>query len=370
MYLALSHFIIHVYTMLLPVLLLPLQDELGVSLVQLSLLASIPRLLNIFVYIPAGIISDKNPSRVLTLSFIFTAIGAYVIPVSRSFTPLLLGFILLALGSTFYHPPSLKMASLYNKEKVSLAMGIHNIGASLGFAVGPLVLGIFLNSWGWRYSFYLWGVFIYTSKNMISDVENLKQFDIRSGLCSLLSKNYLLVVMMSTFVEAIFNILVTFVPVYFTTELGMSYSLTSIITGLGPLTGLVGSFIGGYAGVRFGDYKSGLSVLVTFVGFLFLFPRITSFLAVVVVYCLYRCLQSAYMPLLNSMIVTDSSKENRSLSFSFNSVVVSLIGAITITVTSILIETYGINVIFSLSIGLTLPTILIVYILLGQHKNH
>jgi predicted MFS family arabinose efflux permease len=364
--------------MLLPVLLLPLQDELGVSLVQLSLLASIPRLLNIFTYIPAGIVSDKNPSRILTLSFILTAIGAFLIPVSRSYAPLLLGFILLALGSTFYHPPSLKMASLYNKEKVSLAMGIHNIGASLGFAVGPLVLGVFLNSWGWRISFYLWGTLtlfsagishIYTSKNKIVDVENIKQLDISSGLRSLLTKNYLLVVMMSTFAEAIFNILVTFVPVYFTKELGMSYSLTSIITGLGPLTGLVGSFIGGYAGVRFGDYKSGLSVLIAFVGFLLIFPRITSFLVVVAVYGLYRCLQSAYMPLLNSMIATDSSQENRSLSFSFNFVVVSLIGAITTTVTSILIETYGIRVIFPLSIALTLPTILIVYILLKEHRN-
>jgi len=54
-FLASTHFVIHVYTMLLPVLLLPLQDELGVSLVQISLLASVPRLLNVFVYIPVGL---------------------------------------------------------------------------------------------------------------------------------------------------------------------------------------------------------------------------------------------------------------------------------------------------------------------------
>ena len=46
-FLASTHFTIHVFTQLLPVLLLPLRDELGVSLVQISLLASIPRLLNV-----------------------------------------------------------------------------------------------------------------------------------------------------------------------------------------------------------------------------------------------------------------------------------------------------------------------------------
>jgi predicted MFS family arabinose efflux permease len=41
-FLASTHFIIHVYTMLFPVLILPIQDELGITLVQASLLASVP----------------------------------------------------------------------------------------------------------------------------------------------------------------------------------------------------------------------------------------------------------------------------------------------------------------------------------------
>ncbi|MCW4048496.1 MAG: hypothetical protein NWE89_02045 [Candidatus Bathyarchaeota archaeon] len=63
--------------MLLPVLLLPLRYELGVSLVQLSLLASIPRLMNVVIYISTGIISDKHLSAVLTVSFIAAAIDTW-----------------------------------------------------------------------------------------------------------------------------------------------------------------------------------------------------------------------------------------------------------------------------------------------------
>ena len=92
-YLASSHFVIHVYTFLLPVLLLPFQDELGISLVQLTLLSSIPKLLNVIIYIPAGVISDRYPSQTLTASFAVTVIGALIVPMSSGFMSLLLGFI-------------------------------------------------------------------------------------------------------------------------------------------------------------------------------------------------------------------------------------------------------------------------------------
>ena len=131
-YLASSHFVIHVFTFLLPALLLPFQDELGISLVQLSLLSSIPKLLNVIIYIPAGVLSDRYPSRVLTASFAITVLGAILIPLSSGFPMLLLGFILLSVGSTFYHPPSLKMASEFSETKVTRALGIHNIGSNIG----------------------------------------------------------------------------------------------------------------------------------------------------------------------------------------------------------------------------------------------
>ena len=157
-YLASSHFVIHVYTFLLPVLLLPFQDELGISLVQLSLLSSIPKLLNVLIYIPAGVISDKYPSRTLTASFVVTVMGSLLIPLSNDFMSLLLGFTMISIGSTLYHPPSLKMASEYSTTKVTTAMGIHNMGSSLGFAAGPLLLSIFMDRSSWRHSYYVWTV--------------------------------------------------------------------------------------------------------------------------------------------------------------------------------------------------------------------
>jgi FSR family fosmidomycin resistance protein-like MFS transporter len=377
-FLASSHFAIHVYSMLLPVLLLPLQDELGVSLVQVSLLASVPRLLNVFFYIPVGLASDRYPSQILTLSFAVTTVGALVIPMARGFPLLLLGFLLLSIGTTLYHPPSLMMASEYDPRKRSFALGFHNVGSSIGFAAGPLLMGYLLNDWGWRSSFYVWAVlsvamvgvtYVYTRKTLKSGESSRNGFDLRGGFGTLLTRGFLLVVAMSTIVEMTFNIIVTFMPAYFTTQLGMSYSLSSTVSGLGPLMGLAGSFLGGFIGMRYGVRRMGILVLALIAALLAVFPGVSALRTVLVAYGVTRLLLSTYMPLMNSMIADNSNPENRSLAYSTNFVAVSLITSLSTTGTSMLIEAFDASVIFPMCLAVLVPCIAIIYLLMRQEKN-
>ena len=370
-YLASSHFVIHVYTFLLPVLLLPFQDELGISLVQLSLLSSIPKLLNVIIYIPTGVISDRYPSRTLTASFAITVVGSLLIPLSNDFMSLLLGFIMLSIGGTLYHPPSLKMASEFSTTKITTAMGIHNMGSSLGFAAGPLLLSIFMDRSSWRHSYYVWTVltilmtivtYRYT-RGTLKGAETSKSFNVFSGIRNILSMDFALVVAISTLVEAIFMILVTFVPIYFTIEMGLSYSLTSFISGVMPLTGLAGSFLGGYSGDKYGIYKTGMFTMGFLAVLLALFPRMNTLVLAAAVYGLYRSLQAAFMPIINGMITGNSNRENRSLAFSFNFVLVNLLGSISTTGISYVIESRGPPVIFPVSIVMIIPVIGLLWML-------
>lgn len=371
-YLAGSHIMIHVYSTLLPVLLLPFQDELKVGLVQLSLLASIPLLVNVLIYIPAGILADRHPAKVLTASFAITAAGAFAIPLSQGFEMLIFGFTLLSVGSTLYHPPSLRMASEYSKDKVSLAMGIHNMGSNIGFAAGPLLLGFLLTGYGWRMSFYIWGIltvavagltWIYTTKNLKDTGTSKKHFNVSGGFRVILTREFMIVIIMAALIEAAMNNISTYAPLYFTKEIGMSYSLTSIVSGLAPLAGIVGSFAGGLTGDKFGKYR--VALLVTFViGMVFLaMLSATLFLLIVGLYTVYRLLQAAFMPLLNSIIVDHSNRENLSLCFSLTFVVVSLVGSVATTGLSMLIETYGPRIIFPVSVVVLIPCMAMIYFL-------
>ena len=367
-FLASTHFSIHVFTQILPVLLLPLRDELGVSLVQISLLASIPRLLNVITNIPSGILADRRPTFVLTLSFVVTAIGALLIPLSWDFAPILIGFLFLNLGSTMYHPPSLKMASEFDVDRLSLAMGIHNIGASLGFAAGPLLVGALMPTLGWRVSFFVWVpltlvmavVSFFYGRRTLQSSEGQSPPIFGAGLRTILKRDFLIAIAISMLAEAVFNVLFTFIPAFFTIDRGMSYSMASIISGLGPLTGLVGSFIGGFGGDKYGRYRMSIVMLLLMTVLYVAFPLSSGLWALAIIYALYRCLQSAFMPLLNSMIAYHSNPEHRSLSFSINSVVLNIFGAFVPTVTSLFIEAYGTSVIFPISIAGVIPTIVLI----------
>lgn len=99
---------------------------------------------------------------------------------------------------------------------------------------------------------------------------------------------------------------------------------------------MVGSFAGGYSGDRFGRYRMGVFVLLAVAALMALFPYSTGLWALAAAYPVYRCLQAAFMPLMNSMIAAHSCPEHRSLSFSINFVAVNVFGAVVPTATSVL----------------------------------
>jgi predicted MFS family arabinose efflux permease len=105
------------------------------------------------------------------------------------------------------------------------------------------------------------------------------------------------------------------------------------------LTGLVGSFLGGFIGMRYGDNKMGILVVALISALLVVFPRISAFWIVIAAYAITRLLLSSYMPLMNSMIADNSDLGNRSLAYSANFVAVSLATSLSTTATSSLRHT-------------------------------
>jgi predicted MFS family arabinose efflux permease len=269
------------------------------------------------------------------------------------------------------------MASEFSKTKVTTAMGIHNIGSSIGFAAGPLLLSYFMATSSWKPTFYVWGaraalmtlMTYYYTKDTLTAVESSRDFNLFKGLRQLLSKQYMQVIGISTFVEALFNILVMYVPAYFTIEMGLSHSATSFVTGIAPITGILGSVIGGYTGDRFGIYRVGIVIMVILAGILFIFPSMSTVILAAGLYGLYRCLQASFMPILNGLISGHSSSENRSLAFSFNFVMVNLLGSATTTGVSFFIERYGTPIIFPIAIVAIIPVIGLIILLQRSNRE-
>jgi MFS family permease len=156
LFLVVTHFVLHTYTQLIPALLPTLQRELGVSLVQVSLLVSIPMMVNVVANIPAGIISDRIGPKIFAASFLVNIVGAFLIIISGEFYLLLLGAAFISAASTFYHPLSLKSASLIDPSKMNMALAAHLAGGTSGIATGPIILGVLMPIFGWRSAFLAW----------------------------------------------------------------------------------------------------------------------------------------------------------------------------------------------------------------------
>lgn len=377
-FLASTHFMIHVYTQLVPAILPTVKSDLGITLFQASLLLSVPMIVQVLGYIPIGIISDRAGSEVILISFLVTSVGAYVIATSNLLWSLMLGSGLLTLGSTMYHPPSLKASSMVEPSKMNLAMGVHLAGGSMGIATGPLTLGFLMPKYGWRFSFYIWipltlviSLFSYIYlKRHVSKVNVDKRKDsLMKGFQSIFSTGFILVMAAGSLMEIVVVNLSGFIPTFFQTVLGMSESLSSFVFGLGPLVGILGAFLGGGMGNILGIYKAAAANLVIITISLMLIPFLPSLFSILTVYVFYRGMVAAIMPLFNSMIAENSEMENRSLAFSVYFMMANIFGAFAPIITSILAEKYTLTVVFPMSVSILLPSIALIIYLHNRNKH-
>ena len=368
-----THFMIHVFTDVVPAILPTLRAELGIGLIQSSLLVSVPLLVQVFFYIPAGIISDRRYVATLVAGFVVTAIAAFIIPFSTTFVLIIIGFSLLHLGSTLYHPPSLKAASDVPVSRLNRVMALHLAGGSLGLATGPIVLGALMPTFGWRFVFYLWiapvlivSLFpILYSRGRRARIKKADQ-GIYGSFRSLLSGPFLIIIVMGVLAEATFVNLGTFTTTFFTGAIGMSPSMASMIFGIGPMVGIMGALGGSSLSDRLGTRRAMFAILLTISGSLAALSMAQNSVSAALLYIFYRAWVSAVLALMNVLITTNSPSSSRSLAFSLYFLIVNLAGALAPSATSVLVETTSIIAIFPVSIIMIAAAMSLLFILKGQ----
>ena len=368
-FLVLTHFMIHIYTDVAPAILPTLRSDLDLTLVQSSLLISIPLLIQVFLYIPVGILSDKWRAAALTLSFITTALAAFIIQYSSDFALIVVGFSLLHFGSTLYHPPSLKTASDVPKHLLNKVMALHLAGGSLGIATGPIILGVLMPSIGWRPVFAFLAVpilitglitFFYMKMRRSRDSE--VDYQKKSNFRSLLSKPFVMVLFIGVLTEAAFVNLGAFVTTFFVDVVEISQNFASMIFGAGPLIGIIGALGGGLIADRFGTRMTMIMFLIV-ISIMLTLPLLSQLATLVILsYVLYRTLASAILSLMNVVITKNSPSDSRSLAFSIYFLIVNLAGAIFPSITSIIIEASSTIIIFPISIFMVSTAIILLRI--------
>ncbi len=136
-----------------------LQSEFSLTAVQLGWMVSS----FMWVYAGAGWLAGMTGDRyhrksVIIGGLIFWSIITYLIGVSTAYWHLVVLRALQGLGEAFYFPAAMSLLSDYHgKDTRSRAMGIHQSAVYTGTVIGGSLTGWLAQSYGWRFSFYLFG---------------------------------------------------------------------------------------------------------------------------------------------------------------------------------------------------------------------
>ncbi len=142
------------YMLILPALLIPLKDQFGVSIAQISSLGAICYFLYGVMALPGGFLADKlSYKAVLAMFFIGTPASACIVGSARSVLSLGIGLALLGTFASLYHPSGLAMISHGVRER-GKALGLHGMSGNLGLAFSPVIAGAIAAQFSWRHAYY------------------------------------------------------------------------------------------------------------------------------------------------------------------------------------------------------------------------
>ena len=134
---------------LLPAIYPNLKAQFGLSFVQVGLVTFAYQITASLLQPIVGIYADKRPTPLaLPGGTIFSLAGLTVLSVAHSYGVLLLGSMLLGVGSSIFHPESSRVARMAAGPRHGLAQSLFQVGGNLGSALGPLAAAIFVVRYG------------------------------------------------------------------------------------------------------------------------------------------------------------------------------------------------------------------------------
>ena len=145
----LVHFTGDLYASFVSPLLPVFADVFALSMTQVGLLAGINRFLMFIVQPIAGYFADHYRTRLFILGGpILSLIFIPLVGVAPSFLVLILFVGLGSIGQSMFHPPVAGMISSYAGRHFSFCMSIFNMGGTLAFGVGPILITLLVRAYG------------------------------------------------------------------------------------------------------------------------------------------------------------------------------------------------------------------------------
>jgi FSR family fosmidomycin resistance protein-like MFS transporter len=154
-----GHFVNDTYSSVIFPLLPLLQAKLHLSTSQIFWLAPLYAISSSLMQPVYGMISDRYAKRFFAVfSPTITAIFISMIGLAPSYAALILILIAGGVGIGSFHPQAAAMAAAASGERKRVGMALFSASGTVGYALGPIVIALFTQSFGLENTWYVVGL--------------------------------------------------------------------------------------------------------------------------------------------------------------------------------------------------------------------
>ncbi len=260
-----GHLVVHWYTNLLSLTLPYIKMELSLTDVQVGTIITVQTGATTVAIVIVGYIADsfnRQGALIVSLAIVSFGLSMFVLGFSSNYVWTLVASGLIGLGTALWHPAAMRSVSLHFTEKRGMALSIHGVGASIGDAIGPIIIGSVIVGVSWKYvlnlhlipaliiALILWKS-LGIMKNDKGHKTDLSMYLL--GLNTMLADSQALgVVIVNTLVQMGRLSILAFFPIYLEEILNYSASDLGIFLGLLYVTGIISQPIMGVLSDKIG----------------------------------------------------------------------------------------------------------------------
>ena len=126
-----------------------LEEEFSLSYAQIGFLTFAFTVTASVLQPLVGVVTDKRPLPLaLPLGMASTLVGIVVLAQAPSYPVLILGAMLIGLGSAIFHPEASRIARAASGGRFGTAQSVFQVGGNVGHAVGPLLAAFIVAPFG------------------------------------------------------------------------------------------------------------------------------------------------------------------------------------------------------------------------------
>ncbi|MFB0503870.1 MAG: MFS transporter [Candidatus Bathyarchaeia archaeon] len=357
-----THMFVEVYFLTQVALIPVFMREFSLTLIESSLVATVPSLVQLLANLPSGFMAERFSTRqLLFTSMVTEGLSALLVSQTDNFWMLVLGVSAMRLCSPIYHISGLsRISHLVERDRMNRSMGFHNALGSFGSAIGLVVLSVFLSTVGWRWIYVFWAMPILIWAFIVSRSSQLATKATANGkaergigldrLPIVLSTSFLILLAAIGFRGIGHTGSLTYMTTYLVEARDFTESAASLIFGLGTFMSIAGSLNGGYLGEKIGAKKAlSLAILGSIIS-LSVLGLMAQVYLLMLVYLIYAFFSSSVWSPINALVAHITPGTGRGLSFSIYFLTEGLVVSITPTLAAAVIGSLEIWYIFPFSI--------------------